>query len=275
MKKNKTYRHEYAIGDVQGCYAALLMLLEKIKFDAKKDRLWFAGDLVARGEDSLAVLRLVKQLNEKGAAETVLGNHDINLLAVWRGFAKARGKDNTESVLKAKDCDELMHWLRGQPLLHFPCEKTLLCHAGIAPIWTIGQAKKLANEVEAVLAGNVKQLDKLLPALYGKQPDLWQDSLTGDARLRCITNYFTRMRLCMADGRLEFGFKGSLEDDMPAGFKPWFKWSVKRERLILFGHWAALEAQVANKKVRALDAGCVWGGNLLAYRLADKKVFAV
>lgn len=276
----KTYRHEYAIGDVQGCYAALKKLLKRIDFDEKKDRLWFAGDIVARGDDSLSVLRLIKELNESSAAETVLGNHDLNLLAVWRGFARIRGKDKTEDIFEAKDCDELMNWLRHQPLLHFPSEKTLMCHAGIPPIWSTQQAQALAHEVESVLTGSLKQLDKLLPALYGKQPDLWDDALKGEERLRCITNYFTRMRVCDKHGRLEFDFKlhpALFDDELPKGFKAWYAYDTeiakKRKQKILFGHWASLEAKVETKRVRSLDAGCVWGGSLLAYRLEDGKVF--
>lgn len=283
-KHKKTYRHEYAVGDVQGCYSALKKLLKRLDFDESKDRLWFAGDMVARGEDSLSTLRLIKTLHESGAAEVVLGNHDLNALAVWRGFAKIRSKDLTETLFAASDVDVLMHWLRQQPLMQYPTDDTVMCHAGIPPIWSTDTARALAQEVEQVLSGSTKQLDKLLPALYGKQPDQWDDRLSGEARLRCITNYFTRMRVCDKHGRLEFDFKLNPElfdDDMPKGFKPWYKWSLDsrvskhkhRKRKVLFGHWAALEASIDTKHVRSLDAGCVWGGSLLAYRLGDGKVF--
>lgn len=272
---NKTYRHQYAIGDIQGCYGALMRLLTHLDFDEKQDRLWFAGDLVARGEDSLSVLRLIKQLNDTGAAMTVLGNHDLNLLAVWRGFAKIKPKDNTYQVLLANDADELMHWLRQQPLIQLPDENSVMCHAGLPPIWTIKQAQKLALEVQAQLQADIDTLDELLPRLYGKTPVLWQDSLKGYERLRCITNYLTRMRLCTKNGTLEFDFKGNINAKMPANYKPWFSWSVKRHRRILFGHWASLDAKISTNDVRSLDAGCVWGGQLLAYRLADKQIFTV
>lgn len=267
------FRHQYVIGDIQGCYSDLLSLLKQINFDEKQDKLWFAGDIVARGEDSLASLRLIKQLCEKGCAETVLGNHDITLLAVWRGVLKAKKKDKTQPIFEAKDCDELLNWLRFQPFLLFPDEKTVLTHAGIPPHWTIEQAKMYASELQSQFQGSLWQLERLLPNLYSSQIESWSPMLSGYERMRHICNYFTRMRLCQADGTLEFSFKSTLDDEMPKGFRPWFEWQVERERKILFGHWAGLKAKVNTKNVRALDAGCVWGGGLLAYRLGDEKTF--
>lgn len=270
-------RHHYAIGDLQGCYDAFERLLSKIDFDPKQDKIWLAGDLVARGEDSLKTLRKVKSLHEQGAAQTVLGNHDINLLAVWRGIAKLKKKDNTAEVIWANDCHELMQWLRKQPLMVFPDENTVMVHAGIPPHWRIQQAAQYAKELELALQDDLTNLDKLLPNLYNKTADDWSDQLTGCDRLRAICNYLTRMRLCDETGHLEFKFKAGLAETLPVGFKPWFEWPSKgkRERKVLFGHWAALNADIDLPKARALDAGCVWGGQLLAYRLADQKVFTV
>ena len=269
------FRHQYVIGDIQGCFADLQNLLKQINFDEKQDKLWFAGDLVARGEGSLATLRFVKNLCEKGCAETVLGNHDINLIAVWRGVAKLKKKDKTQAIFDAKDCDELLNWLRFQPLLAFPNDKTVLTHAGIPPHWTIEQAKMHAKELQTQLQSSLWQLDRLLPNLYNSNDNIekWSPMLSGYDRMRHICNYFTRMRLCQADGTLEFSFKSTLDDTMPDGFRPWFEWKVERERKILFGHWAGLKAKIDTKSVRALDAGCVWGGELLAYRLGDGKTF--
>lgn len=267
-----SYRHQYVIGDLQGCYAAFLKLLKTLDFDPKQDKLWFAGDLVARGEDSLHTLRDVKALCEQGAAATVLGNHDLNLLAVWRGATEIKKKDKTAPIFAADDCDELLNWLRRQPILAFPDKHTVLVHAGIPPHWRIRQARGYARELEAQLQSSLMQLDRLLPNLYSKTADDWSKDLHGYTRMRAIANYFTRMRLCKADGSLEFSFKSSLDDHMPADFRPWFEWQVPRRRKILFGHWAALKGEVDLPYARALDGGCVWGGSLLAYRLADGKV---
>ncbi|MFW2177145.1 MULTISPECIES: symmetrical bis(5'-nucleosyl)-tetraphosphatase [unclassified Moraxella] len=267
------FRHQYIIGDIQGCYSDLKALLKLIHFDESQDKLYFAGDIVARGEDSLASLRLVKRLCEAGCAETVLGNHDINLIAVWRGATKIKKKDKTQAIFDAPDCNELMNWLRKQPLLLLPDDKTVLVHAGIPPNWTISQAKMYATELETQLQSSLWQLDRLLPNLYSSEAVPWSNMLTGYVRMRSICNYFTRMRLCLADGTLEFSFKSSLDDKMPDGFRPWFAWQVPRERQIFFGHWAALKAKVDTNIARATDAGCVWGGGLMAYRLGDGKVF--
>ena len=267
-----SFRHQYVIGDLQGCYAAYLHLLETLDFDPTQDKLWFAGDLVARGEDSLNTLRDVKALCDQGAAATVLGNHDINLIAVGRGAAKIKKKDKTAPIFAADDCDELLHWLRQQPILAYPDANTVLVHAGIPPHWTIEAAADYAQQLEAQLRGSLKQLDRLLPHLYSKTADDWHTGINGFTKMRAIANYFTRMRLCKQDGTLEFSFTASLDDSMPKDFLPWFEWQVPRKRKILFGHWAALKGEVDLPHARALDGGCVWGNHLLAYRLGDEAV---
>lgn len=269
-----SFRHQYVIGDLQGCYAAYQKLLQTINFDPTQDKLWFAGDLVARGEDSLSTLRDVKALCEQGAAATVLGNHDLNLLAVWRGATKIKKKDKTAPIFVADDSDELLHWLRHQPILAYPDEHTVLVHAGIPPHWSISDAAQYAQQLEAPLRGGLEQLDQLLPKLYSKTADHWHDNIEGFTKLRAISNYFTRMRLCNQDGTLEFSFTASLDEQMPEGFLPWFEWQVPRERKILFGHWAALRGQIDLPHARALDGGCVWGNALLAYRLSDGRVIS-
>lgn len=267
-----SFRHQYVIGDLQGCYAAYLKLLETLDFDPTQDKLWFAGDLVARGEDSLNTLRHVKALCEQGAAATVLGNHDLNLLAVWRGATKIKKKDKTAPIFAAEDSEELLQWLRRQPILAYPDEQTVLVHAGIPPHWTINAAEKYAQQLEAQLRGSLQQLDRLLPNLYSRDADNWHENINGFTKMRAIANYFTRMRLCKQDGTLEFSFTSSLDEHMPDDFMPWFEWQVPRTRKILFGHWAALKGQVDLPHARALDGGCVWGNALLAYRLSDGKV---
>jgi len=267
-----SFRHQYVIGDLQGCYAAYLELLKVLDFDPAQDKLWFAGDLVARGEDSLNTLRHVKALCEQGSAATVLGNHDINLIAVWRGAAKLKKKDKTAPIFAADDCDELLEWLRHQPLLAYPDEQTVLVHAGIPPHWSIDEAAGYAQQVEAQLQSSLWQLERLLPNLYRKSADDWQPAIHGFTKMRAITNYFTRMRLCKQDGTLEFSFSAGLDELIPEGFLPWFEWQVPRTRKILFGHWAALKGEIDLPHAKALDGGCVWGNCLLAYRLGDGQV---
>ena len=217
-------------------------------------------------------MRHVKALCEQGAAATVLGNHDLNLIAVWRGAAKIKKKDQTAPIFAADDCDELLEWLRHQPVLAFPDEQTVLVHAGIPPHWTIEAAANYAQQLESQLQSSLKQLDRLLPNLYSKTADDWHPDINGFTKMRAIANYFTRMRLCKQDGTLEFSFSAGLEASMPEGFLPWFEWQVPRTRKILFGHWAALKGEVDLPYARALDGGCVWGNDLLAYRLSDGKI---
>lgn len=269
-------RYNYVIGDLQGCFTALLALLEHIEFDETQDHLWFAGDLVARGEDSLSTLRLVKTLCENDVAHTVLGNHDLHLLAVWRGFGKLKKNDRTAPIFDAPDVAVLLNWLREQPLLLRPNPDYVLTHAGLPYCWTTEQAESLAFEVALALRGNFLQLDHFLENMYGNQPDMWSNDLVGMTRLRVITNYLTRMRLIDAECRLEFAFKEGLDAPMPAGFVPWFnrKPHIARIEKILFGHWAALDGAGDIPNAVPLDGGCVWGGSLVAYRLEDGQRFS-
>lgn len=271
-------RYNYVIGDVQGCFEALKALLKEIQFDSDQDFIWFAGDLVARGENSVGAIRFIKKLVDRGVAATVLGNHDLNLLAVARGIKKAKAQDNIDDVINALESDDLIDWLRKQPLCLFPNDQTVLTHAGIPANWTAEQASKLAKEVEAVIShDDLNVLDAFLKEMYGKEPALWSEDLIGNERLRCITNYLTRMRLTNAEGRLEFSFKDALDEPMPEGFKPWFQFESQATKThqVIFGHWAALEGQIISENIQNVDGGCVWGNNLLAYRLEDKRMFAV
>ena len=271
-------RYNYVIGDVQGCFEALKALLKTIQFDPDQDFIWFAGDLVARGENSLGALRFIKKLVERNAAAIVLGNHDLTLLAAARGIKAIKDKDNIRDVIDAIDSDDLIDWLRKQPLCVFPNAKTILTHAGIPTNWTAEQTAALAAEVEAVIAADdFDVVDAFLKEMYGKEPTLWSDELTGHARLRCIVNYLTRMRLTDSTGRLEFSFKDSLSDPMPEGFKPWFEFASQAAQThkVVFGHWAALQGKTISDSIQNVDGGCVWGHQLMAYRLEDEALFAV
>lgn len=260
----------YAVGDVQGCYDSLRRLLDSAAFDPAQDHLWLAGDLVNRGPHSLATLRFVKSLGSSAVA--VLGNHDLHLLASAQGLRPASKKDTFSEVLEAPDARELLNWVRHWPLLHCALGYSL-CHAGIPPIWTLQQAQQLAQEVEAQLRSDA--YGAFLQEMYGNQPDTWSDDLTGTARWRLITNYFTRMRFCSAQGQLNLTDKESAEQS-PAGFAPWF--SLPHAALdapILFGHWAALEGRSTHPNAIALDTGCVWGKQLSMLRLEDRVWFRV
>ncbi|MCO8071690.1 symmetrical bis(5'-nucleosyl)-tetraphosphatase [Acinetobacter lwoffii] len=275
---NRTARYNYVIGDVQGCFEALKALLKEMQFDAEQDFIWFAGDLVARGENSIAALRFIKKLAEQGAAATVLGNHDLTLLAYARGIKPVKEKDNVRDVIDAIDSDDLIDWLRKQPMCLFPNEQTILTHAGIPNIWSAEKTAQLAQEVEAIIAhDDFEVLDDFLKEMFGKEPALWSDQLQGHERIRCIVNYLTRMRLTDAEGRLEYSFKDALDDPMPEGFKPWFEFESQAAQThqILFGHWAALNGKTISNKIQNVDGGCVWGNQLMAFRLEDQQMFAV
>lgn len=274
----RAIRYNYVIGDVQGCFEALKALLKKIQFDADQDFIWFAGDLVARGENSVGALRFIKKLVDHGVAATVLGNHDLNLLAVARGIKEIKDKDNIRDVINALESDDLIDWLRKQPLCLFPNEQTILTHAGVPCMWSAEQTAALAKEVEAIISNDDFEIvDQFLKEMYGKTPDLWSEDLEGHARLRCITNYLTRMRLTDEHGRLEFSFKDSLNDPMPESFQPWFEFQSKTTEThqIAFGHWAALQGKTISPQIQNVDGGCVWGNQLIAYRLEDQQLFAV
>ena len=260
----------YAVGDIQGCDTELVQLLEKISFDPVADRLWLVGDLVNRGPGSLAVLRLVKSLGD--SAITVLGNHDLHLLAVAEGAAELHRSDTLDEILAAPDRDELLTWLRNQHLLYV-ADNFVLVHAGLLPNWTVKQAARLAGEVEAALRG--KDYAAFLAHMYGNQPNAWDDKLTGYKRLRVITNALTRMRICTDSGEMEFKFKGEVER-IPAGYMPWFDVPKRKSSstTAIFGHWSALGLLVKDNVI-ALDTGCLWGGPLTAVRLEDRQLFEV
>ena len=260
----------YAVGDIQGCYVEFRQLLEQIRFDPAQDKLWLVGDLVNRGPGSLEVLRLVKSLGD--SAITVLGNHDLHLLAVAEGVSELHRTDTLDEVLAAPDRAELLAWLRRQRLLHAEGDHVLV-HAGLLPQWSVKQAAGLAREVETALRGD--DYATFLARMYGNNPHGWSDDLTGYKRLRVITNAFTRLRICNPQGEMEFRFKGEVEN-IPAGYLPWFDVSGRKSRdaTVIFGHWSALGLMVTPHAI-ALDTGCLWGGPMTAIRLEDRRLFQV
>jgi bis(5'-nucleosyl)-tetraphosphatase (symmetrical) len=260
----------YAIGDVQGCFDELQALLEAFRFDRASDRLWFVGDLVNRGPASLATLRFVRGLGD--GAVVVLGNHDLHLLALALDHVKGRKDDTLDEVLAAPDARDLLDWLRNRPMIHV-AGNTILVHAGLLPQWDIAKARSLAKEVETELRG--PGYGAFLGTLYGSRPERWDDDLTGADRLRVVVNAMTRLRFCTPQGVMEFETKGETTQ-APAGYLPWFDVPGRKSAgsIVVCGHWSALGLRVA-PDLLALDSGCVWGGQLSAIRLEDRRLYQV
>jgi bis(5'-nucleosyl)-tetraphosphatase (symmetrical) len=259
----------YVVGDIQGCLQPLKCLLRTVRFNPDKDVLWSVGDIVNRGPKSLSALRFLYKMRQN--LVVVLGNHDLHLLAVAAGVRQPSRSDTFDKILKARDRDELLHWLVQQPLIHHEHGHTLV-HAGIPPQWTVQQAIGYAREVEAALRS--PDYVTFLGAMYGNEPALWSDDLTGMARLRLITNYLTRMRFCTREGILDLQSKGSTPIPGVAnlGNRKVAAWFSHKERKtaddrILFGHWATIAGHTDNPNAIALDTGCVWNGALSLYHL--------
>jgi bis(5'-nucleosyl)-tetraphosphatase (symmetrical) len=269
----------YAIGDVQGCDRELGELLAELKFSADRDSLWFVGDLVNRGPDSLKTLRRIRAMGD--AATVILGNHDLHLLAVGYADAKLRSDDTLSDILAASDRDALLEWLCSRPLMHEDAAlRVAMVHAGLPPQWDLKTARQCAREFEKALQRDPK---KLLERLYGDEPDQWDNALQGEARLRFIINCFTRLRYVDADGRLALRAKGSPKKEKAKALIPWFeapdaRWRGSRVHAagvhpagvhsvhIVFGHWSTL-GYFKNADVTGIDTGCVWGDTLTAIRI--------
>lgn len=252
-----------AIGDIQGCYESLCELLEQLPAEAE---LIFLGDLVNRGPQSLETLRLIKSLVEKDKARTLLGNHDLHLLALAAMGKASPKKDTLGDILQAEDREELLNWLRRQPLL-IETDEVIFVHAGIAPQWTLEKSLALAKEAEAILSG--EHWKDYLQQMYGG--DIFRDDLTGPARLRGILNIFTRMRFLKPDLTPDFEIKEGLAK-MPAGYLPWFEAPRCIKKPICFGHWSML-GLVLRPNTLAVDTGCLWGGALTALRISDRRIY--
>lgn len=256
----------YAIGDVQGCHDELSKLLDAIRFDPAIDKLWFCGDLVNRGGQSLEVLRLVKSLDAHSTV--VLGNHDLSLLAisVRREDEQQRANNDLRRILFAPDHEELLQWLRQRPLFHLDESVGFaMVHAGLAPRWTLKLARARAAEVERRLRGD--DYRRLLKSMFGDRPNGWSKKLTGEDRSRAIINVLTRMRYCDMRGCIDFNSKGKPGTQKP-GFYPWFEvpGHAPRELPVVCGHWSTL-GLMRGMGVYAIDTGAVWGGKLTALAL--------
>jgi len=255
----------YAIGDVQGCFDELLRLLDEIKFNPEADQVWLAGDLVNRGPKSAEVLRFA--MRHPDSVRVVLGNHDLHLLANAAEVNQHHHKlDTLDQILNAPDCDEMIHWLRHQPLFYYDEKINFsMLHAGLPPQWSINEALTKAKEVEDVLQSD--NWRDFFANMYGNKPKRWSDGISGWDRLRFITNCFTRLRYCHSDGSLALKFKGAPKDK-PEEQTPWFEMPdrVTKNDRIVFGHWSTLgTGRYGN--VFSLDSGAVWGEQLTAVRI--------
>lgn len=267
----------YVIGDIQGCYQELLDLLDKINFDPARNQLWFTGDLVNRGPQSLEVLRFVKNLGNQTVV--VLGNHDLHLLAVAHDPANKHTKDTLDDILAAPDRKALLKWLRTRLFFHRDTELGFtLVHAGLPPQWDIMEAAEYAQEVEKVL--RQAAYADFFDHMYGDQPDSWSADLKGWKRIRFITNACTRLRYCNESGKFALDEKGP-PGSQARPYQPWFtiKSRKTKKEKIIFGHWATVHLGNINNfkkfNVHPLDTGCLWGGSLTALRLDDETLFDV
>ena len=258
----------YCIGDLQGCSAPFHRLLEKIGFSPSRDTLYLLGDLVNRGPDSLGTLRSLMALGD--AAQCLLGNHDLHLLALWQGVRKPGRHDTVNDLLQAPDREGLLDWLRHRAMAVHR-HGWLMVHAGVLPQWSTAQTLMLAAEVEHALRG--PDLKDFLTAMYGNTPGQWHDSLEGADRLRVIVNALTRLRFCTAQGMMEFGSNEGASG-APVGYLPWFEvpGRATQDTPVAFGHWSTLVTDAhrhagLRNNVLPLDTGCVWGGSLTAARL--------
>ena len=259
----------YVIGDVQGCFDELQELVRYINFNPKKDQLWFVGDLVNRGPKSLQTLRWVKSLGK--SAVTVLGNHDLHLLAGHAGAKEISTTSSLHSVLQSKDIEKLISWLRQQSFMRFnkPLQFAMV-HAGLAPQWSIKDALTYSREVEKVLKS--KKYKEFLFQMYGDQPNHWDGRLKGWNRLRTITNFMTRLRYCNNNGEMSFVDKGP-PGTQSIGMQPWYEIPSRKSQntTVVFGHWSTLGYKHENNII-STDTGCLWGGQLTAIKIELEKL---
>jgi bis(5'-nucleosyl)-tetraphosphatase (symmetrical) len=260
----------YFVGDIQGCFTELELLLQKVGFNPSIDELWAVGDLVARGPDSLATLRYLKSLGN--SAKLVLGNHDLHLLAVQGRLKTANPKDKLNELLAADDIKLLIDWLREQPLAQYlPEHNIVMTHAGVPPQWDL---KRLTIEAEQVSQALKRSdyLESLIANMYINEPVLWHEDLIGIERHRYCINALTRMRYLHLDGSLEFNCKLPPQDNHDAKLKPWFRFdSLTSEKIKVFGHWAALMGETHVERTQALDTACCWGAHLTLWQVENNE----
>jgi bis(5'-nucleosyl)-tetraphosphatase (symmetrical) len=264
---------DYIIGDIQGCFDGLKKLLTSVSFDPTKDKLIAVGDLIGRGPQSLETLQYLYSLGQQ--FDTVLGNHDLHLLAIYSGVRQAKANDKLDKLLGDKNIATYIHWLRGKPLALAIDDNTLVSHAGLYPQWSIKQALQLSDECSALLQSSNWQSH--LGQMYGNKPDTWSVALSGDERMRFIINAFTRMRYMYDAKKLEFKFKDA-PTLAPQNLLPWFDIPNKNlfdNNRLIFGHWATLAGQTNNKQFIGLDTGYIWGQQLTMWQVQNGKKYSV
>jgi bis(5'-nucleosyl)-tetraphosphatase (symmetrical) len=257
---------KYFIGDVHGCYAELMKLLDVISYDSKKDSLYFAGDLVNKGPKSYETIKFIM---DQPNADTVLGNHDLHLMALASGLLPKNKSHNLDDILKSRKCHDIIDWLRTRPLL-IRENSNILVHAGIHPTWDIDMSIAYANEVETHLQSNNWQ--ELIANMYGNTPNVWSENLTGWDRIRCLINIFTRMRFISTNYTLDFDETAATT--INTNLKPWFQYPnmLNPKETVYFGHWASLKGNSGSKQFISIDGGCVWGNKLIAISFEDNKM---
>ncbi|WP_334019109.1 symmetrical bis(5'-nucleosyl)-tetraphosphatase [Alteromonas sp. S015] len=272
-----TQGNTYVIGDIQGCYNGLRRALDKVNFDETNDKLFAVGDLVARGEDSLSTLRFLKSLGNN--FNSVLGNHDLHLLAVVNDIRKAKKSDKLEPLLNAADLTELIDWLRQFPLALKLDEQSVMVHAGLYPKWSIDECVSLSDDVSNILKST--DYAAFLSEMYGNKPSNWSSDLTGNERLRFIVNACTRMRFVHTDGTLDFDNKShpsAVSHSTSSTLKPWFEVTnktLKDAERVVFGHWAALSGQTNSRQFIGLDTGYVWGQSMTLLHLDSASLVSI
>lgn len=262
---------DYAIGDIHGCHDSLKALMDRIRFSPDRDRLWFVGDIINRGPQSLESLRLVRSLGDN--AFVTLGNHDMHFLAIALGGHPARRKDTLDGLFQTPDRHELIDWLLQRNFaVYDEARELLMVHAGVPHLWSVPETLERSRELESVLQSNAASA--YFQQMYGNDPGRWSDDLEGMDRWRVITNYFTRMRFVASDGTLDLASKEGAEQG-PEGFAPWFRYARPDSSDLVFGHWAALGGRTDTPGVFGLDTGCVYGGSLTAMNLDTKELTRV
>lgn len=263
--------NNYVVGDIQGCYKGLRKLLKSAGFEPKIDKLWAVGDLIARGPQSLETLMFLKDLGPH--FDTVLGNHDLHLIAMAYGISTPKPVDKLAPLINHKSFDELIDWLCTKKLALKPAKNHFISHAGLYPMWSTKKAISLSDEVSEALMGSHRS--QFLQKMYGNSPTIWNDDLEGPERLRFIVNALTRMRF-LSGKALEFKTKCH-SDLAPAELTPWYLCpnpKLKKDKVLLFGHWASLMSETNNEKVIALDTGFVWGKQMTLYCIETKQFFS-
>lgn len=269
----------YCVGDVHACCDELKALLNVMDFNPENDELILTGDIIGRGPQPMQTIKFIRSLGDR--VHMVLGNHDLNLLAVIYGHHQPRKKDNLDDILKSKELNNITDWLRQQPLLYIHPEHPICTvHAGITPQWDIATAIRCADEMKELIRDDGR-FNTFLSQMYSDEPDSWSEDLTGISRWRYITNVFTRIRLCYADKTLDFQNKNSPEEALEEGLVPWFDLlghnalNSDRNYTLVFGHWAALTGKCLHPQIKSLDTGCVWGNRLTGWCYDTDTLYSV